>query len=206
MARRGLRTQSDQSGATYFADQWNLRVIQADDAWLTTPQGEGALVCVLDTGIDPNHQDLEGKVDLAKSAFFVSAEPSILDFEGHGSFVAALISSNGIGMGSVAPDARLCAVKVLDRTGSGEVAWIIAGILHAANVGADVMNMSLSAIIPTADLRENRAEIKELIQALQRAVDYARRRGTLSVAAAGKRASTEMRRSSSCCPLTCTMW
>jgi lantibiotic leader peptide-processing serine protease len=184
-APKRLRTKTDQRGAFFFERfQWNLRVIQADDAWLTTPQGAGALVCVLDTGIDPNHLDLAGKVDLAKSASFVPDEPSFVDFFFHGTFVAALISSNGIGMGSVAPDARLCAVKVLDRTGSGSFEWIVAGILHAGNVGADVINMSFSAVIPTEDLRDSRAEIKELIKATQRAIDYARKRGTLSVAAA----------------------
>jgi subtilisin family serine protease len=184
-APKRLRAKTDQRGAFLFEHfQWNLRVIQADDAWLTTPQGAGALVCVLDTGIDPDHVELAGKVDLAKSASFVPDEPSFVDFFFHGTFVAALISSNGVGIGSVAPDARLCAVKVLDRTGSGEFEWVIAGILHAANVGADVINMSLAGVIPTEDLRDSRAEIKQLIKALQRAIDYARKRGTLSVAAA----------------------
>jgi lantibiotic leader peptide-processing serine protease len=183
-APKRLRAKTDQRGATFFEDQWNLRVIQADDAWLTTPQGAGALVCVLDTGIDPNHQDLVGKVDVAKSASFVPGEPSFVDFFFHGTYVAALISSNGLGIGSVAPDARLCAVKVLDRTGSGDFEWVIAGILHAANVGADVINMSFSGVIPTEELRDFRAEIKDLIKATQRAIDYARKRGTLSVAAA----------------------
>jgi lantibiotic leader peptide-processing serine protease len=180
-----IRTLTDQRGAFFFEQfQWNLRVIRADDAWLTTPQGAGALVCVLDTGIDPNHLDLRGKVDLAKSASFVPDEPSFVDFFFHGTYVAALISSNGFGIGSVAPDARLCAVKVLDRTGSGAFEWVIAGILHAANVGADVINMSFGEEFPIDELRDNR-EIAGLIEATQRAIDYARKRGTLSVAAAG---------------------
>jgi thermitase len=98
--------------------QWNIRQIRADDAWLRTPQGSGALVCVLDTGVDPDHIDLAGKVDLGKSVSFVPGE-SILDFFFHGTAVASIITSNGIGVASVAPDARLCAVKVLDRNGFG---------------------------------------------------------------------------------------
>jgi subtilisin family serine protease len=43
---------------------------------------------------------------------------------------------------------------------------------------------SLAAEIPRDDLRQFHSEIKELIKGLQRAVNYARKRGTLSVAAA----------------------
>jgi subtilisin family serine protease len=114
-ARRRFRDQTDQSGASLFEPfQWNIRQIRADDAWLTTPQGTGALVCVLDTGVDPDHIDLAGKVDLGRSASFEPAEPSILDFHFHGTAVSSIIATNGIGIASVAPDARLCAVKVLD--------------------------------------------------------------------------------------------
>src|SRR5688500_16908867 len=107
----GERADTDQSGAFFFADQWNMRVIQADDAWLTTRQGEGALVCILDTGIDTEHPDLLGKVDVSVSANFVAEEP-FTDLNFHGTHVAGIVSTNGLGVASVAPDARLCAVKV----------------------------------------------------------------------------------------------
>jgi lantibiotic leader peptide-processing serine protease len=183
-ARRRLRSQSDQSGAFFFPFQWNIRQIRADDAWLRTPQGSGALVCVLDTGVDPNHIDLAGKVDLGKSISFVPGEPSILDFFFHGTAVASIITSNGLGVASVAPDARLCAVKVLDRNGSGTFEGVIAGIMYAADVGADVINMSFSAVIPVSDVQDPSTGLRGLVKATQRAVDYARKRGTLSVAAA----------------------
>lgn len=175
----GPRT--DQSGAFFFPQyQWNIRQIEADDAWLTTSQGAGSLVCILDSGIDPGHQDLLGKVDLSKSASFVASEPFIEDLDFHGTFVAALVASNGIAMASVAPDATLCAVKVLNFTGSGSFADVIAGIVHAADVGADAMNMSLGAYF-NKDLPGG----KELVKALERAVKYANSMGTLVVASAG---------------------
>lgn len=171
---------TDQSGAFFFDVQWNMRQIRADAAWLTTRQGSGALVCILDTGIDPDHIDLAGKVDLAKSKSFVAAEPEITDYNTHGTAVASLVSSNGLGMASVAPDADLCAVKVLDGTGEGSFADIIAGMMHAARAGADVINMSLGAYF---SLKEPGA--LELVVALQRAVIYADRKGTLVVASSG---------------------
>lgn len=175
----GPRT--DQRSAFFFnVWQWNLRVIRADQAWLATNQGRGTLVCVLDSGIDPGHIDLQGKVDAGLSASFVSGEPALTDLAGHGTFVAGLISSNGLGIGSVAPDARLCSVKVLGGDGSGSFDDLIAGILYVARIRADVANMSLGAYFSR---KEEGA--KELLKALQRALDFASRRGVLLVAAAG---------------------
>lgn len=171
---------TNESFAFYFPDQWNMLVIQAPAAWTATPAGNGRLVCVLDTGIDPDHVDLAGRVDLTRSASFVEAEPTIQDFESHGTFVASIVSSNGLGIASVATDARLCAIKVIDATGSGSFADVIAGILFAADEGADAINLSLGAYV---DLKER--GVRQLVEALQRAVDFARRKGAVVVAAAG---------------------
>lgn len=172
---------TDQRSAFFFnVWQWNLRVVQADQAWLTTHQGQGALVCVLDSGIDPTHIDLAGRVDPARSASFVTGETALTDLAGHGTFVAGLISSNGIGIGSVAPDAQLCSVKVLAGDGSGSFDDLIAGILYAGRIRADVANLSLGAYFSR---KEEGA--KQLLKALQRALNFASRRGVLLVAAAG---------------------
>ncbi len=50
------------------------------------------------------------------------------------------------GVIGVAPYAEIVAVKVIsEKTGSGAFSWINAGIVYAANNGADVINMSLGA-------------------------------------------------------------
>ncbi len=176
---------TDQSGASFFRRgfQWNISQVQAPAAWIATPGGAGKLVCDLDTGIDPGHLDLNGKVDLTRSTSFVVSEPFIEDLNLHGTFTAALISSNGIGMASVAPDAKICAVKVLSQTGSGSFADVIAGILYASEVGADVINMSLGAYVD----RESPG-VKGLLIALQNAIDFATSRGVVVVASAGNSA------------------
>jgi subtilisin family serine protease len=65
----------------------------------------------------------------------------------HGTHVAGIIGAidNGVGVVGVAPGARLWAVKVLDKNGSGWSSWIIAGIdWVAANAATiEVANMSL---------------------------------------------------------------
>jgi subtilisin family serine protease len=174
------KANADPSQAFFFPIQWNMVVIRANAAWKVTEQGSNTLVCVLDTGIDPTHIDLSGRVDLNKSVSFIATEPEITDFFFHGTAVASLITSNGLGMASVAPQTRICAVKVLDKTGSGNFDDIISGIVFATDAGADVINMSLGAPVSTKE-----PGAKQLIKALQRAVDFATKRGVLVVAAAG---------------------
>ncbi len=182
----------DQSGASFFFGQWNLRQIDANDAWLVTNQGAGATVAILDTGIDPTHQDLAGRVDLANSTSLLTPgsslcnsvlglpdEETIFDFNFHGSFVAGIVSSNGLGMGSVAPVATLVGVKVLNCLGFGSFGDVNAGIMAAANAGVDVINMSLGALIPDIPA------LKALVKSQTRAVKFAHDAGVLVVASAG---------------------
>ncbi|HEV7992051.1 MAG TPA: S8 family serine peptidase [Gemmatimonadaceae bacterium] len=185
VAKRPSASTVDQSGAFFFDTfQWNMKVTKANQAWLFTPEGKGAKVYVLDTGIDATHQDLAGLVDLENSASFAEAElGDIKDYESHGTFVASIITSNGLGVASVAPLARITAVKVLDASGSGSFADLITGIVYAADKGADVINMSLGAIVDTSD-----KETRTLVFHLQAAINYARSRGVVIVAASGNEA------------------
>jgi subtilisin family serine protease len=175
-----LSRRTDQSGAEFFAEQWYLRTIRANNAWLVTSGGAHTLVCVLDSGVDPDHIELKGKIDFTKSTSFVTTEPEILDFDTHGTAVASLITSNGLGMASVAPNTRICAVKVLDQTGQGSFDDVINGVIFAALAHADIINMSLGAA-----LSKNDPGVTDLMKVFQRAVNFARRRGSLVVASSG---------------------
>ena len=181
-ARKGKLAPDDQSGAEFFAEfQWNMRVTRASNVWkLRDGHGAGTTVCDLDTGIDPTHLDLNGKVDLGVSTSMVVTEPDILDYNGHGTFVSSQIATNGIGMASVAPQARLCQVKVLDQTGSGLLSDAIAGVIYAADAKVDVINMSFGAYFTLKD-----PDFKAITQDFQRAINYAHKKGVTLVASAG---------------------
>jgi subtilisin family serine protease len=176
---------TDQSAAAFFPIQWNIRVTEADRAWAASNGGANELVCILDSGIDPHHLDLTGKVDLSRSfsAILVprfASDVSLLDFNSHGTFVAGLVSTLGIGVASTAPDAKLCAIKVLSEDGSGSFGDILFAILEAAKMGADVINMSLTGIVDASTPGG-----AFLITLLERVIGEVRSMGSLVVAASG---------------------
>jgi subtilisin family serine protease len=122
---------------------------QVTDWGVTRVGGPGTPVAgrtawVIDTGIDLDHPDLF--VDLARSKSFIR-DTSPDDGNGHGTHVAGTIGAknNTIGVVGVAPGAKLVAVRVLDRRGSGTNSGVIAGVDYVADIGdsGDVANMSL---------------------------------------------------------------
>src|SRR5687768_11906733 len=113
--------------------------------------GSFATAWVIDTGISV-HPDLN--FDTARSRNFVEREESPLDLNGHGTHVAGTIAAydNAIGVIGVAPGARVVAVRVLNRRGSGTISGVIAGVDYVAANGqnGDVANMSLGGGVSTA--------------------------------------------------------
>lgn len=107
---------------------------------------------VIDSGIDLTHPDLN--VDTARSRSFLGGTTTAQDQNGHGTHVAGTIAAydNAIGVIGVAPGARVVAVRVLDRRGSGSNSGVIAGVEYVAANGApgDVANMSLGGGVSAA--------------------------------------------------------
>lgn len=125
------------------------------EAWDADFDGTGITVAILDTGIDPDHPDLEGKVVLAKNfakgggvAGSGVADEDAKDRHGHGTHVAGIVAGTGAASGGlrkgVAPGADLINGKVLGDGGTGDTSWIISGMEWAA-ANADIVNMSLGS-------------------------------------------------------------
>ena len=121
---------------------WGIARVNAPAAWDYTA-GRGVKVAVIDTGVDFNHPDLAPNYKGGYNAVDPAAAP--LDDQGHGTHVAGTIAAvkDGKGVAGVAPGADLYAVKVLDKNGSGQYSWIIAGIEWAIEHRMQVINMSL---------------------------------------------------------------
>jgi lantibiotic leader peptide-processing serine protease len=173
--------------ADFFFDlQWGHNAVRAHHAWADGVRGAGVRVAVLDTGFDLTHPDLVPNIDFGSSANFVPGEslqyglPNVFS---HGSHVAGTIAAaeNDFGIIGVAPDAELILVKVLGDGGSGAFSWLVAGIIHATNAGADIINMSLSAAAPQS-LGAGLAELRVL---MNRVINFAYQNGVTVIAAAG---------------------
>jgi lantibiotic leader peptide-processing serine protease len=184
---------SNPAGAFFYARQWHLRAIGANLAWAAGRRGSpGVRVAILDTGIDYLHRDLQGRVDLSTSKSFIPSDDAIVaslfptrhpitDLHFHGTHVAATVSSNAVAAAGVTSGVTLFGVKVLSRTGSGPFSAIFNGILWAADHNADVINMSLGT-----DFTKDHGQ--GFLGFYNRIFNYAHRKGSLIVVAAGNNA------------------
>jgi len=172
--------------------EWNLNAIGAPEAWAAGHTGQGVTVAVIDTGVDLDHPDLvsnlfvnpgeipgngvdddaNGFVDDVHGYDFADRDANPDDESGHGTHVGGTIAAtrNGYGATGVAPDATILPVRVLGTNGSGSTNDVAAGIRYAADLGADIINLSLGG---------------GYSRAIDVAIDYAHSLGALIVAAAG---------------------
>jgi subtilisin family serine protease len=124
--------------------QWALDAIHLP-ASPGAPTGAGALVAVIDSGVDASHPELAGRVVAGPDV--VDGDADADDPGGHGTHVAGIIaaaSGNGLGGAGVAPAARILAVRVLDTDNRGSAADVAAGVDAAVAAGADVINLSMT--------------------------------------------------------------
>lgn len=87
--------------------------------------GSGVVVGHIDTGIDPTHPDLEGRVIAWKD--FVGSKPEAYDDQGHGTHTAGTVAggnTSGLSIG-VAPGAKLIVAKAFSASGSAQTSWLL---------------------------------------------------------------------------------
>ncbi|RJP53339.1 MAG: peptidase S8 [Anaerolineaceae bacterium] len=156
--------------------QYGLVNIHAPQGWDLSTGAASITIAVVDTGVDLSHPDLVGKI--VDGYDFVNNDDFAQDDNGHGTHVAGIAAAtgnNGTGIAGVSWGARIMPIKVLNSAGSGSFADVAAGIIWAADNGAQIINLSLGGTSNSA--------------VLQSAVDYAHARGIIMVAAAGNTGS-----------------
>ncbi|UTR09700.1 S8 family peptidase [Evansella sp. LMS18] len=128
----------------YKPYQWNLEQIGADKAWPFSTGDEGVPIAVIDSGADPEHPDLRGRISGGYNAFENNGDYH--DEHGHGTHVAGIagaVTNNSDGIAGLSWNNPLLPVKALDHNAEGSSLSIARGIVWAADNGAKVINLSL---------------------------------------------------------------
>ncbi len=174
-----------------YSQQYGPQQVRAPQAW-STSTGRGAVIAIVDSGVDLGHADLKSK--LVKGVTFVNCstpcgngswigpdgEADRPDTHGtHVAGIAAAATGNGVGIAGVARGAKIMPVKVLEG-GRGSFKDIANGIRWATDHDADVINMSLGALQGVQAL-----VVTGLISHVQDAIRYANSNGVAVIAAAG---------------------
>ena len=160
------------------ANQWGWDIIQGDRlhellSSSSIKPKKRALIAILDSGVDAQHEDLVNQ-------FHSSGSANDTDPLGHGTHcagIAAAVSNNGLGITSLIPNAtyvQVTSIKVMNAMGIGNQQAAIDGMIKAADMGADVISMSLGGI--SSDSRQ---------KAYEEAVKYCNAKGAVVVASAG---------------------
>jgi RHS repeat-associated protein len=151
---------SGQGGGQFGSD------IRARSAWDKTQGASSTVIAVIDSGIDFTHPDLTNNqwTNPLPSAGgdlhgwdFVADNGEIKDEQGHGTAVAGIIAAegnNGVGITGVMWQAGLMSLRVLDNTGTGDVANAVEAIDYAVAHGAHVINLSWGTTGESIALKE----------------------------------------------------
>ena len=159
--------------------QWAHTAYPFAELW-RCGRGAGVRVAVVDTGVDAEHPDFDGRV--TPGVAFSGGGPRLgeggVDPNGHGTHVAGIIGAgdNGIGIVGVAPQVTIVPVRSLRSDFTGSSRDIASGITWAADEGVDVINTSFGA--------------DEQSEAVRTAASYALSRGVVIVAAGGNAGPT----------------
>lgn len=172
-------------------------------------QGSKAVrVGIIDTGVDGTHPDIQPNFNASLSRNFVTDIPDVdgpcehpscvdpvdEDDDGHGTHVAGTIGSpiNGIGIAGVAPKVSLVNIRAGQDSGFFFLEPTIKALRYAGDAGIDVVNMSFyidpwlyNCAANPADSPAEQAEQRTIVEAIQRALGYANRRGVTLVSALG---------------------
>jgi subtilisin family serine protease len=190
--------------------QWDMKMIgaTADGSYRKQPGSKSVRVGIIDTGLDASHPDIAPNFDHQLSVNFVTDMPNIdgpceerschdpadVDQGGHGTHVAGTVGAalNGIGVAGVAPKIDLVNIRAGQDSGFFFLQPTVNALTYAGDHGIDVVNMSFyidpwlyNCSSNPADSPAEQQEQRMIVDATQRALDYAHRHGVTLVSALG---------------------
>jgi len=131
------------------SSEWAFEMTEIRELNAAGRNGSGVVVCIVDTGIDVSHPDLDHVTILAWRDF-VNGRSSPYDDEGHGTAMAGLIVGDGQVRGA-SPAVSLLVAKAIEANGQGTDADVAAAIDFCVDPngdgnrsdGADIVSLSL---------------------------------------------------------------
>ncbi|MGH2727711.1 MAG: S8 family peptidase [Actinomycetota bacterium] len=191
--------------------QWDMKMIHADQSYETQRGDDDVLVGIIDTGIDGSHPDIAPNFNAELSRNFTTdiplvdgecvddpdgscEDPANVDENSHGTHVAGTVAAalNGLGVAGVAPGVTLVNLRAGQDSGFFFLQETVDALTYAGDNGVDVVNMSFftdpwlyNCPDNPADSEEEQEQQQTIIEATQRAIDYARDHGVTPVAALG---------------------
>lgn len=189
-----------QPGDPLFAQQWDAQLINLPQAWDISQGSSQVIVAVLDTGVLPNHPDLQGK--LVTGYDFISDAQNALDGDGidpdptdpgdqslggsssfHGTHVTGIIAAatdNGVGVAGTGWQTRVMPLRVLGKNGGTSF-----DMCQALNYAAGLANDSSTLPARRADIVNMSFGGPGASQTEQDCINSARNAGVILIAAAG---------------------
>jgi len=148
-------------------------LIQYDD--VDNYSGDGVDVCIVDSGIDATHRDLEN-MNLADWSDFIGSKSEPYDDNGHGTMMAGILVADG-GLSGIAQDVDLYVAKALSGNGEGDDATVAEAIDWCVSKNVNIISLSLGG---------NASGFSIILgDAVEDAVDAAYDAGIVVIAAAG---------------------
>ena len=187
---------------------WGLTMVKSDLARTVNAGDSRVLVGILDSGIDASHPDLAGQLETALSRNFTTdipaidgecedpscKDPATADDSGHGTHVAGTVAAaaNDLGVSGVAPGVRLVSIRGGQDSGYLFLGPVTNALTYGANIGVDVINMSFyvdpwlyNCTANPADSPAAQIEQQTIIEAMNRALDYAHSKDVTLVGSLG---------------------
>ena len=116
-------------------------MIGADDNSLSSLDGHGVVLCIVDSGIDLHHPDLRG-IDIIGWRDSVNGLEDPYDDEGHGTAMSGIIVANG-GLKGISRGVDLLVAKAIDDEGQGSASTVAESVDWCVQQGADIISLSL---------------------------------------------------------------
>jgi subtilisin family serine protease len=180
----------------------------ADGSYKREKGDKQVLVGILDTGIDGSHPDIAPNFDEKLSRNFTvdiesidgpceypsCKDPADVDDGAHGTHVAGTVAAalNGLGIAGVAPKVTLVNIRAGQDSGFFFLQPTVDALVYAADNGIDVVNMSyyvdpwlFNCASNPADSATQQFEQRTIVEATNRALDYAYDHGVTLIGSEG---------------------